>query len=562
MRAMLAIAGALMLAAQETKPAAPQNPPRDPRAASAPGTGSIAGRITIDGTDDPIRWATITVSQPQQQIVLSTSADADGRYRFDALPPGNYTLRGTKGGFVSMPYGATRYRDPPAPIQVDAGVVTANLKLPRAGAIEGRVLSPLGEPMQDVTVQALRVGYDATGRRVLRVGLSSRSDDLGNFRLHTIPPGQYIVEAAPLSLAQLVQSETRDVSESLRTYFPGTLRLSDAQLVHVASARTSTANFSVTAGTASKLLGTIVDSQGQPAKGASLMLRSIDGGGDVAALNLPPATSAFGFLNVQPGEYLLVVTVRGDGIAPEFAVRRVSISGGDVTEPQIRTTPGSTLEGIVEIESEPGTARPAALAVIAHNTAFPGLIADPNRPSLPARVGPDSRFKFTNLVGPRLFRVPLKAPWAVKAVRLDDRDVADVPLDLSGSYDRTRSAQSDPGVLRIVLTDRTGSISGSSPVSSVAGPFDARAQVVVFSEDEQRWGFESRFTKIAEIDRGGRFAVHGLLPGRYLVAAVGDLEPGAWGDPDVLRELKTSAVAVVVVEGKDSPLTLAAGRSR
>jgi hypothetical protein len=59
----------------------------------------------------------------------------------------------------------------------------------------------------------------------------------------------------------------------------------------------------------------------------------------------------------------------------------------------------------------------------------------------------------------------------------------------------------------------------------------------------------------------GRFTVRNLPPGDYLMAAVTDVEPGAWFDPDFLQQLRGASARVTLSEGdkKTQDLRLGGG---
>jgi hypothetical protein len=80
--------------------------------------------------------------------------------------------------------------------------------------------------------------------------------------------------------------------------------------------------------------------------------------------------------------------------------------------------------------------------------------------------------------------------------------------------------------------------------------------VVLFLEDERQWGATSRFVKVAAVAGDGHFSVEGLLPGKYLVAAVDVLEDGGWNDPDVLRRLRAGAASVSLTESDTQTVSL------
>src|SRR5688500_2770459 len=71
-------------------------------------TGLIAGTLRSADLGRPIRRATVKlVSAPPAQL-RTTTTDANGRFRFAALPAADYTLSAAKPGFLEMTYGARR----------------------------------------------------------------------------------------------------------------------------------------------------------------------------------------------------------------------------------------------------------------------------------------------------------------------------------------------------------------------------------------------------------------------------------------------------------------------
>jgi hypothetical protein len=130
---------------------------------------------------------------------------------------------------------------------------------------------------------------------------------------------------------------------------------------------------------------------------------------------------------------------------------------------------------------------------------------------------------------------------------LDGAEVTDAATDL-------RSTAS-PRALRIALTNRTAAL-GGSVTDDRQRPL-AAARVVIYSDDESRWGgLSSRFVKTALAALDGRFAIRGLLPGKYRVAAFDYLEDNAWNDPDVLRSLRERSETIEIAEGDNRTLTL------
>ena len=68
--------------------------------------------------------------------------------------------------------------------------------LVRGAAIAGRVVDDLGEPAQRVQVRAAKLRRFASEWRLIPFGESVETNDLGEYRLHGLPPGEYVVSAS------------------------------------------------------------------------------------------------------------------------------------------------------------------------------------------------------------------------------------------------------------------------------------------------------------------------------------------------------------------------------
>src|SRR2546428_13536750 len=79
------------------------------------------------------------------------------------------------------------------PAQKLRGVV---IQLMPAGTLTGRVFDRDGEPLANVSVEALKYSYQE-GQRVMNVVQTARTNDLGEYRLFWLQPGQYFVSATP-----------------------------------------------------------------------------------------------------------------------------------------------------------------------------------------------------------------------------------------------------------------------------------------------------------------------------------------------------------------------------
>ncbi len=275
-----------------------------------------------------------------------------------------------------------------------------------------------GEPVPNVDVSASRLGYGPTGRRRIVVQQTT-TDDLGRFRLHSLPAGDYTVHAA-MSRRDVVRRldvPGERVPGFARTYYPGTPRAHEAWTLHVdAGQEVSGLDLALTTVPLVGVTVRVVDSGGMPPASSWIRLEPVDGFGDsVWGLRDPRATGVATFPRVPPGDYWVAATVVSRaGSPPEFAVQRLSVSGDAAEDVVLRAEPGARIAGRVEVEA---TERPPGLSLIR-------IVAHPVDVELPTpdgatsgvravSVAPDGRFTFESLFGARLFRVAgLPAGWA------------------------------------------------------------------------------------------------------------------------------------------------------
>ena len=128
-------------------------------------------------------------------------SDDQGAFVFAGLEAGQYRLWATHLGYVTASYGEKR----PGSGVAGRTIVLADkqrtdnvqLSLPRAAAIEGIVTDQFG-PATAATVQAMRVVYRGGRRGLISAGVAP-VNDRGEYRLFSLPPGEYIVQVGPHS---------------------------------------------------------------------------------------------------------------------------------------------------------------------------------------------------------------------------------------------------------------------------------------------------------------------------------------------------------------------------
>ena len=530
-------------------------PPRD-NPQEKTGTAVLSGRVVAADTGKPLRRALVRASSQETPQGRSVSTDPDGRWQLKGLPAGSYRVTISKGGYVDIAYGQQRPFEAGKVLELADGqtIEKLDVTLPRAGVITGRVLDEFGEPLTGARVQPMRYRYVGGQRRLTPLGIGDSTDDIGQFRLHGLSPGEYFV-SAQMSVG-LMFGQSDDKVGYGTTYFPGTAVQTEAQRVRVAVGQeTPQINITMATSRIATISGTAVSSSGRPITRGFLMLASNIGGANMMTMgtSLKPDGS-FLFSNISPGEYRIqvqftpnvdeVVVLSSSGTpGSESGSVSVTVTGNDITGLTLVTSPGATASGRVVFE---GAAKPpvatAALNVTATPVEFGMMPMGGN-----VRIRDDWTFEATGLSERRRFR-PINPPpgWYLKSVSHEGTDMTDAGFDFKEGQ--------QVGGIEIVLTQRVTDVSGAVQ--------DSRARpitdfvVVAFSTDNSKWGYMTRYVRTVRPNQEGRFSIKGLPPDDYHLIALDYLETGEEGDPEQLEKWKANATRVTLADGEPKSLTL------
>ncbi len=511
--------------------------PRDRPAAPA-GTAAISGRVILkaDGPTTPVRRARVTLESASGGRVARVDTDTDGRFQFATLPAGSYRLVAEKSGFV--PYAADLRRAFARPASfdlADGASLSVDVEMARGAAIEGRIVTESGDPAINVVVSAERYVY-AAGQRRLGPVQQARTDDRGQYRIHTLPPGDYFVDAGPDPLD--VAARATAPTTLAHTLYPGTARIDEARSIALTIGQNvGGMDLTLSRIAVVELRGVVRQSSGQPVKSMGVRLQRVGGPvGEVRGFSEPDG-STFGFGAVPPGDYWLMGVVRPSPTADfEYAATRLTVAGQPMINLVVTTERAAVIAGQVDVGG--GSALPANLEVVASETDFslPPLGGTAAQPTT-ARVDPSGTFAFSSLFGPRQFEVRNLPPrWAVQAVTVDGTDVTETAVDFRpGDH---------PRAVRVMLTSHAASVRGVARDGNGQPVTDAR--VVIFPNDPNQWRGRSRLIRAVETDRQGQFVLDGLVPGTYAIAVVPYLDDGSWMDIAVLRELQAGATRLTL----------------
>jgi len=554
------------------------------------GTGKLRGKVVASDTNAIVRRAQVRISSADIGT-KNAFTDAQGRYEFKDLPAGRFTVSVSKSGFVTMQYGQNRPFEPGRPIELaDAQVMEkADIALPRGSAVSGRILDEFGEPVADANVSAMRMRYTGGRRRLVPSGRTSVTNDLGQFRLFGLPPGEYYVSATMRTFESMMfdmlggsaggPTGSNTDAGYAATYYPGTPNPSEAQRVSLGVGQEmSSVDIQMQPVKLARITGTAMNSDGKPMSGALVMLLPTM---KEALAFMPGGTSRtdkdgnFTLSNVAPGDYSIQIQSMAaimsaatqamsmlGGVAPspsasqatsaerEFATANVTVTGDDITGMLVTGTRGAKATGRIVFEGGAPPDDITKLRLIAAPTDTDDMPAAASIFGMSA-VKENGAFEIDSLVGGRTFQLmnPPKG-WYTKELTHGGADITDKGFDF-------KPGDTIDG-FELVLTTTQQTVTGT--VVNDKGEPAKEYTVIVFPEDQQKWtSSDSRWMGSSRADQQGHFKVTGLPPGTYLAIAVEYVEQGAWRDPEWLARASKTATKFTLDEGATKTLDLKLG---
>lgn len=578
---------------------APPQQPRDGARPAATGTSRISGVVvTADRSPQPVRRAIVTIADASGGVSRATISDDNGRFTFDQLPAGRFSVTAARRAYLTSEYGAPYPGAAGTQVTLGEGASADDLQIvmPKGAVLTGIITDMTGAPVPTLEVTIYRETasrYEAAGTDV--------TDDRGVYRVYGLQPGEYIVSAAPRSrgIGDIAVRSEREVDALLSAlerrgaagtgaarpgdtseratpaaspgrynfaqfYYPGTPVAADAGRITVtAGEERGGLDFAIGVVPTATISGSVMGSDGQPA--ADIQVSMVPVGPPVTILvGASSAGSArtaqdgsFSRSSITPGTYRLLarrsppapaLTGRftsapsaGSGATTEWAMTEITVNGTDVHGVSLTLQPGLRVTGRIVFE---GTSDipPKLSAIRVALTPSTAAARTVNVAAVPAKA--EGTIEITNLL-PGSYDVGLMLPadiakdWWPRSAASGGRDLLDVPLDLSPG--------ATPEVV-FTLTDRRPSLTGA--VADADGRPVTDATVVAFSADRAHWRRESRRVRTARPATDGRYEIADIPPGEYFVAAVQEMRSDAWHQPAFLARLATEAVRISVAEGE------------
>ena len=528
-------------------------------APQAPAT--VQGIVLKSATAEPIAGARVELirtdgSTPQSYSAVSAP---DGTFTIVNARPGQYRLAASRSGFLRREFGQRSGSGFGVVLNLDSGQQTGNLEieLRPSAAIYGRVTDRQGSPAVAVEVKAMVTAY-SDGQKIFRVVQSTITNDLGDYRLFSLPAGRYYISASPsadIGLTMLVVSPslpgpagTTVTSPLPRSrsvvYYPSTPDSRNASPIDLTSGGDfGGVNITMAQSRSYHIRGSV------PGGMANVTLVPADPGMSTSVQQADASNGPFAFPSVTPGEYTLVA--RSIDLLGRVSV---NLGEGDLDNITIGLNPTVSVPTRVSFEDrKPGETDPDLESVTFT------LLADPVIPGAPPDTyGPfaDGHLAFGILLR-QDYRIALKGfqPSAmsartrdlyIKSIRMGNRDVMNDGL-------RIDDPEQMP-LLEIVLGVHSGTLTGTV-VSEKQKPVANASVVLIPDEARRRW---SDSLRIGTTDPSGRYTLERIPPGNYIAFSWEEVEEGAWMDPEFMSRYEERGRRIQVREGVNPPVNVMA----
>jgi hypothetical protein len=526
------------------------------------------------GTSEPVAKAVVQLVKAGDDTVepQAVATGTDGRFEFRNLAPGSYQLLATRSGYLDTAYGQRGPSGSGRDLIIAAGATIDDVRLlmTATGALSGRVFDDTGEPLANVPVKALKYSYDE-GQRTLTQVKVDETNDLGEFRLFFLAPGQYIISAQPqssvaankifvmhaeggksISFGEILRDSPGDkLGEAyVPVYYPGTTDPQSATRVEVRpGADIRGIDFSLLRVSTRKVRGTVIDSTtGLPASQGSVQLLPRDEVTSETPAGGPGDNGRFEISGVLPGSYFLVATARlgtSDDVRVMLGRIPVEVRNTDLNDLVVTLRPTIDLAGTVVVEGRADGLPPDAHPVVTLESGRTGIFGGLGQVNGSFTRRTEVDFSGVPEGEYRVVWSNLPSDMYVKSMRFGPVDALNVTLPIDyRTQDRFQIVfGTSVGTLEGVVLDKSR--------NAVAG---ARVALVPDAARRQR----ADLYQTTSSDDSGRFKLSGIAPGDYSLFAWEDIENGLWQDPEFIRRHETSGKAVRILEnGRETVETVA-----
>lgn len=476
-----------------------QRPVRDPRQPPAEGTATVRGRVVDAATGAAIPRAKVRNNGGRDNRgARVVTTDAEGVFTLTKVPAGSLFLTVEKAAYMPAMYPERRRTMRAGALMVADGQTIDNISIPmhRGSAITGRIVDAFGDPAENVTLQVMPVPKSSSASSFNRgFGRTFQgSNDIGEYRISRVEPGQYYLMATPQRRGPNMEDNANALA---RTFYPGVASVEQAQPLTVERGQSlSGVDFQMLETTLTRVSGFVVTSKGGPATRGHVSVRSTTG--------IKGMPSGFGFsqeggsgiqngtfeLTLQPGEYVIEAMASADdgpsmnSSEMDRGQVKLMVGGEAMSGVTIVTGRGGTLSGrfVFKGSSPPPTNfQGFNIGMTGPN----GTMGDDCRAFNRPAVNADGTFTAENVWGTCQVRGGgMTKGWTFEAVMHSGNDITNRAIE----FDAGRSISG----VEIVYSDRVGEIAVT--VSDERGTPTQDYVAIAFPVEKEKWG-DQRFMR-------------------------------------------------------------------
>src|SRR5215472_388081 len=523
----------------------------------------IAGAVVDAVTNVPVAYAQVSISRDNEQA--SRVAGNDGRFVFEGLEAGKYSLSASATGYLQEAY--NQHGAFSVAIVTGKGQDTEHLvfRLHPQAVISGRVTDEHGEAVRNAQV-ALFASDPMRGRHAKFLRAQTQTNDLGEYRLAHLPADRYYLAvqaqpwyAQPQLSAQMSQCVRRtenggpsffasgpgvgsdpilDVVYPI-TFYPGVTDESSSAGLVLSAGEKEEGNFTLQAVPATHLRLTGVNREGGTSFGVGAGQRVFGtftfGVNEVFGQVAPGESEVAG---LPPGELTIVLTTNK---ANEWISRSIEVD--------------SRSQGTIDAAELPATAKVSGRVFLSRADAAGGgsvSLMSTSAATLPGATTPlqaDGTFNFSG-IQPGTYRMQVNVPPGghyVQKLVAKEAQISGREITITGGNDVD---------LTVTLGQGQGQVTG---VVELDGKPAAGVMVLLVPKSGQEMEEDSRMD---ESDSDGTFTLAGILPGDYVLLAIKDGWDLEWSKSEVLRPYLSAGQKMSIAADQSVKVTVSAQESR
>ncbi len=514
-------------------------------AAQPQGSGMIAGLVVQKANGEPVRKAIVSLTwhgNPRSWATAQT--DGSGRFKFEDLPAGKYSVEAWKDGAGRASYGGGSTRQLFEYVTLGDGQRRSDvvLRMIRPAYISGTVLDEQGDPMVGANVSLWMEAYPRGTREIVQQG-NARSNDRGEYRTPVNDAGRFYLSAGDENQGSHFAGAPAQRDVYARQYYGGAADWTRATPImvapgdqilgidlHLAPLRSITLRGKITG------IPEAPPDDGPIAGRAmfvNVQMAALSESGQVQNLfgaGAGPPEYKFEFPNVLPGHYRLSANMQPQGTKrakPYWAAQKLDIAA-DPGEITLALSPSIDIRG--QVLTEGGGFEKSGFKV---------TLTSPDVPTGPvfAKTGPEGRFTVEQ-VPPGIWDIgvePIPRGGYIKSMRFGKQDVLTEDMEIGPGSDSP---------LNIVVSSRGGKIDGEISDPALAG----HRAILIMLAPTGPFRRVMSFFNIVESDSEGMFKLRGITPGTYKLLAFQEAPPGDPRNPDMIERL--SGKTIEIAEGE------------